>query len=212
MAATLAPLRGVPPPVVVGGLCLLVALALNAVLIHETGFPSGDGPYYARIAAHPAGPHNFPYAFRVGVPYLVHVLPFSHSFSWEAIALLSAAAAGGALYALLRSFDVGPRFAAGLAVGFSISPPLLVVFLRNGLMVDPVAICVITFGCLFIVRRRKLALTVTLLIGATIHEACMFLVPLTYAVWAERPLDRQALRDTAMVGLLPVALYLYIRA
>jgi len=201
-----------PQPALVAGLCLVVGLIADAVLKHETGPPSGDGPYYARMAAHPAGPHNFPYAFRIGVPYLVHILPFSHRFSWQAIALLCAAAAGGGLYALLRDFDVGARLATGLAVGFSISPPLLVVLLRNGLMVDPAAICVITLGCLFIARRRKLALAVTLLVGTTIHESCMFLVPLTYAVWAERPLDRGALRDTTLVCIVPVALYLYIRA
>ena len=78
-----------------GVLCLAVAVLLNAVLRHQVGF-SGDEPYYSRIAAHPGGPHNFPYAFRVGLPYLVHLLPFAQSFSWEALALLCAGAAGGA--------------------------------------------------------------------------------------------------------------------
>ena len=196
----------------VAGACLLVELGANAVLRHESGPPSGDGPYYARMATHPAGPHNFPYAFRVGIPYLVHVLPFSHGFSWPAIALVCAAVAGGAMFALLCEFEVGAWLAAALAVGFSVSPPLLVVFLRNGLMVDPAAICVITLGCLFIVRRSKLPLALTLLIGTTIHESCIFLIPLTYAAWAQQVIDVRAFRDTAQVTLLPIAVYLYIRA
>lgn len=202
----------VPAPLLAAAACLLVALALDAALVHESGPPSGDGPYYQRMAVHPAGPHNFPYAFRIGVPYLVHVLPFSNAVSWEAIALLCAATAGGALFALLRDFDVDGRLALGLAVGFSSSPPLLVAFLRNGLMVDPGAICVITLGCLFIVRRRRLALAVTLLIGTTVHESCMFLIPLTYAVWAERPIDRHALRDLILVATVPIAVYVYLRS
>jgi hypothetical protein len=198
------------PAFAVGLLCLAVELVAYALIVHEKGL-GGDAPYYARIANHPAGPHNFPYAFRIGVPYLVYVLPFSHAFSWEALALLAAAAAGGAMYALLREFGIEPRLAVCLAVGFSISPSLLVVFLRNGREVDAAAILVITLGCLFIVRRQKLALAITLLAGTTIHESCMFLIPLIYAVWAERPLDPRALRDLALVAALPVAVYLYLR-
>jgi hypothetical protein len=197
-------------PALVGVLCLAVSGALNAVLTHQVGV-SGDEPYYSRIAAHPAGPHNFPYAFRVGVPYLVHVLPFSYAFSWELLALLAGAAAGGALFALLDEFDIGRRLALGLAIGFVISPPLLVVLLRNGREVDAAAILVITLGCLFIVRRRRVALMVTLLVAATIHESCLFLIPLAYAVWADRPVDRQALRDVLLVATVPVLLYVYLR-
>lgn len=195
----------------VGVLCLLVAVALNAVLVHQRGL-SGDEPYYERIASHPAGPHNFPYAFRIGLPYLVHVLPFSHAFSWELLALTAAAAAGGALWSLLTELGTEPPLAACLSVGFTISPPLLVVLLRNGRGVDALAILVITLGCLFIVRRQRLALVLTLLVGTTVHESCLFLIPLAYAVWAQRPVDRAALRDLALVAALPALVYLYLRS
>jgi hypothetical protein len=195
----------------VGLLAFAVAAVLDAVMTHEVGL-SGDEPYYSRIAAHPAGPHNFPYAFRIGVPYLVHLLPFSESFSWRLVALVAIGAAAGAMFALLREFDTPVWLAAWLSVGFAVSPPLLVVLLRNGREVDPAAILVIVLGCLFIVRRARLALAVTLLVAATIHESCLFLIPLAYAVWARRPLDAQALRDLALVAALPVALYLYLRS
>jgi hypothetical protein len=195
----------------VGVLCLAVALVLNALLRHQVGL-SGDEPYYSRIAAHPSGPHNFPYAFRVGLPYLVHILPFAQSFSWEAVALVCAGAAGGALFALLREFDVGDELALGLAVGLTVSPPLLVVFLRNGREVDAAAILVLMLGSYFIVRRRLAPLAVTLLVGATVHEACLFLVPLAYAVWADRWFDRAAARDLALVAALPIIGYIYLRA
>lgn len=193
-----------------GVLCLALAAATSGLLLHETG-QSGDEPYYSAIANHPGGPHNFPYAFRIGMPYLVHVLPWAHATSWELLALLAAGAAGGAMYALLRQFEIGAELATGLALAFSISPPLLDVFLRNGRELDAATIFVITLGCLFIVQRRRLALAVTLLAGATIHEACLFLVPLAYGVWAERLLDRRALRDVALVATAPVALYAYLR-
>jgi hypothetical protein len=188
-----------------------VAVVLNALLLHQVGL-SGDEPYYSRIAAHPGGPHNFPYAFRVGLPYLVHLLPFAQSFSWEALALVCAGAAGGTLFALLREFAIGDELALGLAVGLTVSPPLLVVFLRNGREVDAAAILVLMLGTYFIVRRRLVPLAVVLLVGATIHEACLFLIPLAYAVWAERPLDRAAARDLALVAALPIIGYVYLRA
>ena len=196
--------------VLAGGLCLAVATALNAVMTHQVGL-SGDEPYYSRIAAHPAGPHNFPYAFRIGLPYLVHVLPFSYAFSWELLALLATGAAGGALFALLREFDIGRQLALGLAVGFVLSPTLLVVLLRNGREVDAAAILVITLGTLFIVRCQRLALMVTLLVAATIHESCLFLIPLAYAVWARRLVDREALKDLALAATIPVLVYVYLR-
>lgn len=201
----------VPGAVGVGALCLAVEAFLNAILLHGDRL-TGDEPYYERIATHPAGPHTFPYAFRIGAAYLVHLLPFSHSVSWQLLALVAGAVAAGALFALLREFAVDPRLALALAVGFSISPNLLVVLLRDGRSVDPSAIMVITLGCLFIVRRQRLALALTLLVGATVHESCLFLIPLGYAVWAERPRDRDALRDVALVAVVPCLFYLYLRA
>jgi hypothetical protein len=199
-----------PPAVTVALACLATELIAYGLIIHEKGL-GGDAPYYARIADHPAGPHNFPYAFRIGVPYLVHVLPFSHAFSWEALALVAAAVTGGAMNALLREFGTSPWLAAWLAVGFAVSPPLLVVFLRDGVEVDAEAIMVITLGCLFIVRRQRLAFAVTLLVGTTVHESCLFLIPLAYAVWAERLVDPEALKDLALTAALPIAVYAYLR-
>jgi hypothetical protein len=217
LAETTAPRRrhrvaGALPPVWrVGALCLVLVAVVDVLLLHQRGL-SGDEPYYERMAAHPAGPHNFPYAFRIGVPYLVHVLPFSHAFSWQLLAVLAEAGAATALFALLREFEVDDRLATWLAVGFVLSPPLLAVLLRNGRNVDAAASLVIALGTLFIVTRRRAALAVTLLAGTTIHESCLFLIPLAYAVWAQRPIDRRALRDLALVAGLPVVVYLYLRS
>ncbi len=197
-------------PLGVGLLCLLLAGAADALLRHESGI-SGDERFYERMAAHPGGPHNFPYAFRVGVPWLVHVLPFSHVTSFTLITLLAVGASGGALYALLREFEVRSGLAMGLAIGFALSPSLLVTLLRHGRSVDPVVVLVLTLGCVFIVRRRQLALAVTLLLGTTVHESCLFLIPLAYAVWAQRPLDGRALLEVARIAFLPIIAYVVLR-
>jgi hypothetical protein len=185
-------------------------IVADALLHHESG-QSGDEPFYSRMAAHPGGPHNFPYAYRVAVPWLVHVLPFSQPASFTALAWLAAAAAGAAMYALLREFGIFARLAVGLTLGFVLSPTLLVVLARNGRSIDPASILVMTLGCLFIVRRRKAALAATILVGVGVRESSMFLIPLAYAVWAERLVDRDALRDVAQVACLPIAAYVALR-
>jgi hypothetical protein len=196
--------------VLVAGLCLAIEGIVDTLLRHAAGL-SGDERFYERMAVHPGGPHNFPYAYRVALPWLVHALPFSSVVSFTALALLTGAAAGGAMYALLRQFDVPGAAAAGLAVGFALAPNLLVVLVRHGRSVDDAILLVITLGTLFIVRRQRLALAATLLVGAGVHESCLFLIPFAYAVWAERPFDAAAARDTALVGTPALAVYLVLR-
>jgi hypothetical protein len=196
--------------VLVGLLCLAVAGLADAVMRHETG-ATGDEPFYMRMASHPGGPHSFPYAYRVAVPWLVHVLPFSQLVSFQVLALLAIGASGAAMYALLRDFETGRRLATALAVGLALSPNLLVVLLRHGQSIDPAATLVMILGSLFIFRRERLALAVTILIGAAVKETSLFLIPFTYAVWARRPLDGAALRDTLLVAVAPVAGYVALR-
>ena len=200
----------IPPAFQVGALCLAAVALVDAVMRHEAGV-SGDEPFYDAMANHPGGAHNFPYAYRIAVPWFVHVLPFSHVVSFTLLALLAIAASGAALYALLGEFGIAPRLSVALTLGFALSPTLLVVLLRHGRSIDPASILVMVLGCLLIVRRRRLALGLTLLVGVAVRESSLFLIPLAYAVWARRPVDREALRDVALVSCLPLVAYLILR-
>lgn len=200
----------VPPAVLVGLLCLAIAGLADAVLRHENGI-SGDEPFYVLMATHPGRAHSFPYAYRIVVPWLVHALPFSQVVSFQLLALLAIAASGGALYVLIRHFGVSELLAGALAVGFALSPTLLVVLLRHGRGIDPATELVMVLGTLFIVRRQKLALALTVLIGVAVKETSLFLIPLAYAVWANRLFDRQALREAALVSAAPIAGYIALR-
>jgi len=200
----------VPPALWVSLACLVVMVIADLVIKHETGI-RGDDPYYERMATHPGGPHTFPYAYRVAVPWIVHVLPFSHATSFTLLALLALAATAGVLFTILRDFEVGSGLSTWLMIGLVLSPPALVVLLRNGRNVDPESLLILTLGTLFILRRQRLALAITMFIGAAVRESSMFLVPFAYAVWAERPVDREALRDTVYVSAAPLLLYLFIR-
>jgi hypothetical protein len=200
-----------PPAALVALLCLALEVILDALLRHESGI-SGDERFYTRMAAHPGGPHNFPYAFRIVVPWLVHLLPFSHVASFTGLALVAIAVSGGAMYALLMQFRTPGPIAVGLAVSFALAPTLLVVLLRHGRSVDAAVLLVLTLGSLFIVRRQKLALALTLIVGAGVHESCLFLIPFAYAIWARRPVDWAAARDTTLIGVLPIVIYLILRS
>jgi hypothetical protein len=194
----------------VGLACLALAGLADALLRHEKGI-TGDGPFYVRMAAHPGRAHSFPYAYRIAVPWLVHVMPFSQTASFQLVALLAIGASSAALYALMREFDASPLLAGALAVGFAISPEFLVVLIRHGRSVDPASILVMVLGCLFIVRRQKLALALTILVGAAVKETSLFLIPLAYTIWAQQVVDRRALRDVALVCVAPIAAYIALR-
>ena len=194
----------------VGSLCLALAALVDVVIRHERGI-TGDEPFYQAMARHPGGPHNFPYAYRVVVPWLVHVLPFSYLVSFTIIGLLAIGIASAALYELLGDFDVPRRLRAGLVVGFALSPTLSVVIVRHFRSIDPASVLIMVLGCLFIVRRQRLALLATLVIGTGVRESTVFLIPFAYAVWAQRPVDREALRDVALTCILPLVVYVLLR-
>ena len=207
-------LARMPPAALVGLGCLVAIVLASALIVHESGL-HGDDVVYQLMAAKPLAPHTFPYAFRIGVPWLAHALHaigFTYGAAFAILAWLATAATGAALYALLREFEIDARLAAALALAFAVSPILLLASLRNGRSVDPASILVLTLGCLFIVRRSKLALCITMLLGVTIHESTLFLGPLAYAVWAERLFDRRAVIDAASVCALPVIAYVALRS
>lgn len=204
-------LAKVPSSVLVGLLCLVLISLTDLVMAHERGI-TGDEPFYEAMARHPSGPHNFPYAYRIAVPWLVHVLPFSHVVSFTLIGLIAIAVSSAALYELLRHFRVRAALSVWLVVGFALSPTLLVVVVRHFRSIDPASVLVMTLGTLFIVRRQRVALLITLTVGMAVRESSLFLIPFAYAVWAQRPLDREAMRDTLLTCALPVVVYFVIRS
>ena len=199
-----------PPALGVGLLCLLIVAVVDLALAHEHGL-SGDEPFYVRMAVHPGGPHTFPYAYRVVLPWLVHALPMSQAVAFRGLAWMAIAAAAAVLYLLLMELAIDRRLATALCVGLALSPTLLVALLRGGRSVDPLSTLAMMLGCLWIVRRARLALAVTLLVAIGVKETTILLLPLAYAMWAERPLDRDALRDTLLVAIAPVTAYLLLR-
>jgi hypothetical protein len=193
------------------GLAGAIALAVLSAPIHKEGAPRGDDLIYEDIARHPFGVHTFPFGFRLGLPLAVHVLPFGHTFSFTALALLAAGGAAAFAYLLMRELGGERRVATALALLMCVSPPFLIVLLRHGRNPDIATVFFMMAATYFAVRRQRWQLTVTLLLGAVVREAVLFVAPLAYALWAARPLDRRAALDTLAVAAPAVAAYAAIR-
>jgi hypothetical protein len=193
------------------GLAGAVALALLSAPIRKEPTPRGDDLIYEDIARHPFGVHTFPFGFRLGLPLLVNWLPFGHTFSFTALALLAAGAAAAFAYLLMCRLGSDRRVAAALALLMSISPPFLIVMLRHGRNPDIATVFLLMAASYFAVRRERWRLALTLALGVVVREAVLFVIPFAYALWAMRPLDRRAALDTIAVAAPAVAVYAAIR-
>ena len=194
----------------IGVAATLALIALDAC-VRDAPTPQGDDRIYALMADDPTAPHTFVFAYRIAVPWLVHVLPFDHGFSFSAIAWLASGAAGALLFLLLERLALARRVSVPLAFVLALSPPLLVASVRQGYNPDPVTVLVMVAGALFIVERRPVALGATMLVGALNRESALFLAPLAYAVWAQRPLDRAALGRVLALAAPAVAAFCALR-
>lgn len=191
---------------------LLGALALAALsqLSKRETVPRGDDLIYQRMAEHPFAVHTFPFAYRIGLPWLVHVLPLSYALSFQLLAYIAAGGAAGFAFVLMVRLDAPRSLAAALAFALAISPPLLVVSLREGRNTDAITICLMMAATLLLVERRLRALTATLLVGVLFREAVLFVIPLAYAVWATHVWDKAAARRMLLVGAPALLAYLVL--
>ena len=188
-----------------------LALVLLDACVRDAPTPRGDDEIYARMADDPTVTHTFVFAYRIAVPWLVHVLPLDHGVSFSTIAWLCSGAAGAVLFLLLERLEIARRVSVPLAFVLVLSPPLLVASLRQGYNPDPFTVLVMVAGALFVVERRPVPLAVTILVGALNRESALFLAPLAYAVWAQRPLDRAALVRVLAVAAPAVAAFCALR-
>ena len=193
------------------GVVTLALLLVMDAYVRDAPTPQNDELVYARMAEDPFAAHTFPFAYRVGIPTLVNVLPFEHEFSFSVLAWVFTAGCASLTYVLLRRFDITSALSAGIAVSFALGPTLFVASLRQGYGVDPQSVFVMLAGGLAIVDRRVLALGVITFVGAFVRESSLFLIPFAYAVWANRLWDREAALRTIYAGAPAIVAYACLR-
>jgi hypothetical protein len=195
---------------VIGAAGMLAIILLDAC-VRDAPTPHGDDLIYERMAAAPLEPHTFVFAYRIAVPWLVHVLPMDHELSFSLVAWICSGAAGGVLFLLLDRLGTSRRVSVPLAFVLVLSPPLLVASVRQGRNPDPLTILVMVTGALCIVERRPKALAVAMLVGALNRESALFLAPFAYAAWADRRWDRAALARVVAVAAPAVVAFVALR-
>jgi hypothetical protein len=196
---------------VVGALATLALMVVDAFVRDAAQPPRGDDQIYERMADDPFATHTFPFAYRLGLPLIVHILPFGHTASFSVLAWLAAGGSAAILYVLLRRYEVPVWLAVALGLLLALSPAMLVVSLRQGRNPDAVAVFAMFAGSLCVVDRRSGAFAVVLLLGSLVRETTLFLIPFAYAMWAERPFDSSALRRVALASAPALGAYLAVR-
>ena len=100
-------------PVLVALAGLVCIVVLDAFVL-DAKAPRGDELIYELMARHPFAAHTFPFAYRIGPPTLVHLLPFGHDFSFSALAWICTGASAGVAYATLAVAALGRLIQFGL--------------------------------------------------------------------------------------------------
>jgi hypothetical protein len=188
-----------------------ITLASLGALVRSEPTPRGDDLIYENMARNPFGTHTFPFGFRLGIPEVVHLLPFDHTTSFRLLAWLGAAVAAYFAYLLMREVGAGDRLAGALAMLMCLSPPFLLVIIRNGRNTDIATVALMMSATYFVVRRRYWQLAVTLMLGVTAREAVLFVIPLAYAIWATGFVDLRSAARTLVIALPAIAVYAVIR-
>ncbi len=186
-------------------------LAILGLLVRHERVPRGDDLIYDRMAVHPFAVHTFPFGYRIGLPLLVNVLPVGRTAGFLLLAWLAAGGAAAFAYLLMRQLRINRGVAVMLALLMCVSPPFLVVVIRQGRNTDIATVCFMMAATYFVVRRAYWPLVITLLIGTLFREAVLFVVPLAYAQWAARPVDWSAAARTLAVGASAIGAYLALR-
>lgn len=211
-------LRGVTAkPFVLEAAVAAASLGVSAVLVPELPALSilgGDAVHYAAMAEHPleavAPP---PWIQRIGVPLVVAALPLSAPAGFLVVAVLSMLAAAVAVAAIVRQLGVA-RHAQLCAAGLTAGSYVGVHAVYNPYYVDPTALAVTAFVLWLSLRRRLVAVAVTLAVGVLVKEVVATLIVLLYLFDARRRglLDASAAARAALTAAPALLVFAAVQA
>jgi hypothetical protein len=193
------------------GLASIVLLALFDAAVRDEPTPRGDDLIYERMADAPFEPHTVPFAYRVLVPTIVHVLPLDHTLGFSLLGLLATGGSAAFCYLLLRHFEVPTWLACALSLCLAVSPPLLLTALRQGRNVDPESVLVMFAGAYCVATRQAIGLACVLVLGCLTRESALFLIPFAYAFWAGDIVDRRTFGRLAAISMPALVTYTALR-
>lgn len=222
LAATIGarPLFGYAFVLAVSSFCVLaIALRVDLKTVGTAAFadPGWDRHLYREMARRGLFDfHIVPYCWRLLVPALAKLLPGSHQAGFATVTFASLAAAGPALYWLLRGVEASRAVALAVALlyySLGWGPR----FVASDFWVpDAVAMLFTVLAVGAIVRKQWVLAALMMAVGVLAKESVVFVAPLAYTWHARRlidwPLARTALLVAAPAMLLLVAVRLGIPA
>lgn len=199
-----------------------VALAAAGLLALRTSLLSYGNPVFAEpgwdhhayIAMARDNPFDFhlaPFGWRVGLPLLAKALPFGLQTNFFLIAFAAVVATAVVLYHALKAAGFN-RTLALIGLGFLFTLGWAAKFpLQDFWLPDGLVFLAVTGALLCILQKRAVAFAIILVLGVTVKEAVIFVVPLYYTLQAKRPFDARLAIRTAAVALPAVAVLVALR-
>lgn len=167
---------------------------------------------YEYITEHPLGSfHIQPTCWRIGVPLLVRLLPFSTYQSFDLLGILFLGLSGGLIYLWLLAIP-RPRDEAilGVLLFYSLGPTVkLLLFSVES--PDPASYFFSLLALYAIYRENDWLCAIALAIGISTKETLAVVIPLHYTLKATGVWDLPRLKRSTLVALPAVGVFLAIR-
>lgn len=201
------------------GALLLSAIWLGVNLLPfsdvacSTGSAPGlDAHIYMAMAEAPTIFTMPPFAFRIGVPLVVHWLPFSIGTGFFLVTCAGLLATPVLAYVLFRHLGFAPGLAL-LGLTFVATAPAVPVYLENRFLVDPLAFAFLTALLLAIEKDVPPGpLALLLLVASLVKESAFYVVPVLYLRSARGSLwDRRAFVRVVLISLPAILAALLLR-
>jgi hypothetical protein len=155
-------------------------LPLRAIPRTAADAPGLDAHVYAAIAETPSVFTMPPFGYRIGVPWLVSVLPLPLEAGFFVVAAASLTLVLVLAYVLFRGLGFGIGLSL-LGVSFVGAAPEVAIFLGNYFLVDPAACALVVLLILGVEKNWSDArMALLLLIGSLFKETAFFVLPALY--------------------------------
>ena len=187
-------------------------LPLRAIPRTTAEAPGLDAHVYIAMAEAPRVFTLPPFGYRIGVPWLVHVMPLPLEVGFFLVATASVAIVLVLAYVLFRRLGFGKGLAI-LGLSFVATAPETTVFLENYFLVDAAACALMVLLILGVEKDWSDApMAVLLLIGSLFKETAFFILPALYVRRAEpRAVAGSAALRTLLVAAPALAAALLLR-
>ncbi len=197
--------RGLQIPWLLAVFCVLVtALAVPAVTMSHSGFlePIDRHKYIFMVEHGPAALGIPPFCYRVGMPFLVGLLPWSTQLGFQIVTSLGLILSAVSIFAIAETL-AGDRRAAWVAMGLFFACRFLVFAnLIDFWLGDTFTMGLILAACAAALRGRWLLASLCALGAGTCRESALLVGPLIFAWMAPREGWKPAVRVGAILMVL----------